>query len=85
MTITDPVERAVIEAVDIDELLAFLSDLVAIPSLAGSPGETAAQEYVAAFLERLGCEVDVWEIDFAALRRHPAFSTEWSVSVGWGS
>lgn len=64
MTITDPIERAVIEAVDIDGLLAFLSDLVAIPSLAGSPGESAAQEYVAASLERLGCEVDVWEIDF---------------------
>lgn len=84
MTITDPVERAVIEAVDIDELLAFLSDLVAIPSLAGSPGETAAQEYVAAFLERLGCEVDVWEIDFAALRRHPAFSTEVERQRGLG-
>ncbi|MDW8215245.1 MAG: ArgE/DapE family deacylase [Roseiflexaceae bacterium] len=76
MTVTDPVERAVIEAVDIDGLLAFLSDLVAIPSLDGSPDETAAQEYVAASLERLGCEMDVWEIDFDELRRHPAFSAE---------
>lgn len=84
MAITDPIERAVIEAVDIDGLLAFLSDLVAIPSLAGSPGESAAQEYVAASLERLGCEVDVWEIDFAALRRHPAFSAEVERQRGLG-
>ncbi len=84
MAITDPIERAVIEAVDIDGLLAFLSDLVAIPSLAGSPGESAAQEYVAASLERLECEVDVWEIDFAALRRHPAFSAEVERQRGLG-
>lgn len=80
----DPVERAVIEAVDLDGLLAFLSDLVAIPSLDGSPGEVAAQEYVAASLERLGCEVDAWEIDFDELRRHPAFSAEVERQRGLG-
>jgi acetylornithine deacetylase len=84
MMITDPVERAVIEAVDIDGLLAFLSDLVAIPSLDGSPGEVAAQEYVAAALERLGCKVDVWEIDFDEVRRHPAFSAEAERQRGLG-
>lgn len=84
MTIIDPVERAVIEAIDIDGLLAFLSDLVAIQSLDGSPGEVAAQEYVAASLERLGCEVDAWEIDFDELRRHPAFSAEVERQRGLG-
>ncbi len=84
MTVTDPIERAVVEAVDLDGLLAFLSDLVAIPSLDGSPGEMAAQEHVAAFLERLGCEVDVWEIDFDELRCHPAFSAEVERQRGLG-
>ncbi len=84
MIISDPVERAVIDAIDLDGALAFLSDLVAIPSLDGSPGELAAQEYVAAFLERLGCEVDVWEINFDALRQHPAFSAEVERERGLG-
>ncbi|ABU56158.1 MULTISPECIES: ArgE/DapE family deacylase [Roseiflexus] len=84
MMVTDPVERAVIEAIDIDGLLAFLGDLVAIPSLDGASGEVAAQEYVAAFLERLGCKVDVWEIDFDELRRHPAFSAEVERKRGLG-
>ena len=82
--VTDPVERTVIEAIDIDGLLAFLGDLVAIPSLDGASGEVAAQEYVAAFLERLGCKVDVWEIDFDELRRHPAFSAEVERNRGLG-
>ncbi|MGC9038269.1 MAG: acetylornithine deacetylase [Roseiflexus castenholzii] len=84
MMVTDPVERTVIEAIDIDGLLAFLGDLVAIPSLDGASGEVAAQEYVAAFLERLGCKVDVWEIDFDELRRHPAFSAEVERNRGLG-
>ncbi len=84
MIISDPVERSVIDAIDIDGALAFLSDLVAIPSLDGSPGELAAQEYVAAFLERMGCEVDVWEINFDALRQHPAFSAEVERERGLG-
>lgn len=84
MMVTDPVERTVIEAIDIDGLLAFLGDLVAIPSLDGASGEVAAQEYVAAFLERLGCKVDVWEIDFDELRRHPAFSAEVERKRGLG-
>lgn len=71
-----PLERTVIDAIDIDGLLAFLGDLVAFPSLDGSPDEQAAQEYVAAFLERQGFEMDVWEIDFDLVRRHPSFSAE---------
>jgi acetylornithine deacetylase len=76
MTGMHPLERAVIDAIDTDGLLAFLGDLVAFPSLDGSPDEQAAQEYVAAFLERQGFETDVWEIDFDTLRRHPSFSAE---------
>lgn len=74
--VTSTIERAVLEAIDRDGLLAFLAELTAIPSLDGTPEENTAQECVAAQLERIGCATDVWEIDFTALRRHPAFSAE---------
>lgn len=68
------IERRALEAIDPDGLLATLADLIAIRSLSGE--ETAAQEYIADFLQRKGLETDIWELDFDALRRHPAFSTE---------
>lgn len=77
-------EQAVLNAVDAGGLLAFLGDLVAIPSLDGTPEENMAQERVAAQLERIGLDVDVWEIDFEALRRHPAFSAEAERPYGLG-
>jgi len=67
-------ERRILEAIDFDGLLSTLADLIAIRSLGGE--ETPAQEYVAAFLERMGLDVDVWELDFDALRNHPTFSAE---------
>ena len=73
MTLTK-LERRVLEAVDVDGLLSTLADLIGIRSLGGE--ETPAQEYVAAFLERMGLDVDVWELDFDVLRNHPAFSAE---------
>ncbi|MDH4136929.1 MAG: ArgE/DapE family deacylase, partial [Anaerolineae bacterium] len=73
MTLT-AVERRVLEAVDTEDLLSTLSDLIAIRSLSGQ--ETPAQEYVADFMTQLGVEVDVWELDFDVLRQHPAFSIE---------
>jgi acetylornithine deacetylase len=68
------VERQVLKAIDADGLLSTLADLVAIRSLGGQ--ENPAQEYAAEFMARLGMDVDVWELDFDMLRRHPAFSME---------
>ncbi|UCC63405.1 MAG: ArgE/DapE family deacylase [Anaerolineae bacterium] len=68
------IERRVLEAIDVDGLLSTLADLIAIRSLGGQ--ENVAQEYVAGFMARLGMNVDVWALDFDALRRHPAFSME---------
>jgi acetylornithine deacetylase len=72
----DDTERRVLDALDMDGLVAFLCELVAVPSLDGTPEENAAQELVADRLRRCGLAVDQWEIDFAALRRHPSFSAE---------
>ncbi|HWQ15381.1 MAG TPA: ArgE/DapE family deacylase [Roseiflexaceae bacterium] len=70
------IERRVLDALDMDGLLAFLCELVAVRSLDGTPEENAAQELCAAQLRASGLDVDVWEIDFATLRRHPAFCWE---------
>jgi acetylornithine deacetylase len=69
-----PLEERVLEAIDVAGMLEFLCELVAIPSLDGQ--ETTAQERVAAQMVHLGLDVDVWELDFAALSRHPAYSVE---------
>jgi acetylornithine deacetylase len=55
-------------------LLACLGELVAIPSLSGQ--ETPAQKFMAAKMADFGLAVDVWDLDFATLRQHPAFSIE---------
>ncbi|MPZ73404.1 MAG: ArgE/DapE family deacylase [Nitriliruptorales bacterium] len=73
MPLTDR-EQRVLDNVDADALVATVSELVAIRSLSGE--ESPAQEYVASFLDAAGIDVDVWEIDLAALSKHPHFSAE---------
>jgi acetylornithine deacetylase len=75
-SIMNNTEQRVLDALDTDAMLAFLAELVAIPSLDGTPEENAAQELCAAQMRSVGLDVDVWEIDFEALRRHPAFCWE---------
>lgn len=68
------VEARVLAALDFEGMLDYLGQLVAVRSLSGQ--ETPAQEMMAAQMARCGLEVDVWALDFEALRRHPAFSIE---------
>ncbi|MGD9099313.1 MAG: ArgE/DapE family deacylase [Anaerolineae bacterium] len=76
------IERRVLEAIDVEGLLRYLCEIVALPSLGGQ--ESAAQENVAAFMERCGLAVDLWELDFEGLRRHPAYSVEIQRERGLG-
>ena len=69
-----PAERSVLEAVDRPWMVALLTDLVALPSVAGA--ESPAQERVARAMASLGIDVDTWEIDLAALRTDPDYSAE---------
>ena len=62
-------ERSALEALDFDGLVAFLLELIAIPSLDG--GESPAQRRVAAWMRDAGLETDTWPIDLEALSRHP--------------
>jgi len=71
---SDSITQTVLAAVDEVWLLETLAGLVAIPSWKGD--ERAAQEYVAAVMDGLGMDLDVWEIDEAELSRHPDYATE---------
>ncbi len=74
MTINSALEQRVLEAIDMEGLLACLNGLVSIPSLGGH--ETPAQEFVAEQMKQIGMDVDVWDLDFEMLRQHPSFSIE---------
>lgn len=63
-----------VPAIDEAWLLETLAGLVAIPSWKGD--EVAAQEYVAAVMDDLGLDLDIWEIDEAELSGHPDYATE---------
>jgi acetylornithine deacetylase len=63
-------------------MLGFLSELIGIPSMGGA--ETAAQLRVADWMREKGMEVDVWDLDFEALRAHPAYSAEVDRGEGLG-
>ncbi len=68
------VEKQVLDAIDFESLLSFLGRLIAIPSCDGE--ESRAQEAVAHHMEDCGLEVDVWELDFEELERHPDHAQE---------
>jgi len=65
-------ERRVLDAIDLDEMIDYLCELISIPSYGGN--ETPAQLNVAKRMGEIGLEVDYWRIDLEELRRHPAFS-----------
>ncbi|MGH8823440.1 MAG: ArgE/DapE family deacylase [Jiangellaceae bacterium] len=71
-----PTERRVVEAVDVDAIVADLAALVAFPSVGGSAGEIAVQRWCAERLAALGAEVDLWAIDLPALRGSPGYPGE---------
>lgn len=70
----DSAERRVLDALDLPALLFDLDGLVRTRSVGGE--ERPAQRYMAHLLGQLELEVDEWEIDLPALRRHPHFCEE---------
>ncbi len=76
------IEQRVIDAIDVDGMLAFLAELIAIPSVANA--ETPAQELVASHLTALGLRTDVWEIDFDELKAHHGYTSDVERSEGLG-
>jgi acetylornithine deacetylase len=69
-----PRERAALAKLDLDDLVAFLRELIAIPSLDGE--ESRAQRRVAEWLTAEGFTTDVWPIDLDELAGHPDWCHE---------
>ena len=66
-------EESVLRLIDErrDEIVGFLKDLVAIPSVTGE--EAAIQEFITTKLKAMGLGVDTWVPDKEALKKHPAY------------
>ncbi|QGK71427.1 ArgE/DapE family deacylase [Allosaccharopolyspora coralli] len=66
-------EQRVLDAVDLDEIVADLAELVAIPSVGGSRAEAEVQTWCADRLRSLDFEVDHWRVNLAELTAQPGF------------
>ena len=78
-------EAAALDAIDDAAIGRMLVDLLAIPSVTGTAAESALQHHLAAHLDRLGLDVDLWSIDLPALRALPGFpGTEAPRDEAWG-
>ncbi len=70
MPLTD-IERSALAALDEQELIGALRDLLRIPGVTGQ--EAAAQRWLGRHMQQLGLDVDLWTIDVAELQKHPQF------------
>ena len=70
---SNSVQTRILQAIEArqDEVVGFLSELVAIPSVTGE--EAAIQEFLAARLKAMGLDVDMWDLDNEELSKHPAY------------
>jgi len=69
----DKLAKEIVQEVDKkkDEIIDFLAKLISFQSVTGNEGPI--QEYISEYLKRLNLEVDIWEPDHEALKRHPAY------------
>ncbi|WP_350274081.1 M20/M25/M40 family metallo-hydrolase [Kribbella sp. HUAS MG21] len=66
-------ERAVLDAVDDERIVAELRELVRIPSVDGTVAEVEVQAWCAERLRALGMTVDHWQLDVPGLSADPEF------------
>ncbi|NIK57433.1 M20/M25/M40 family metallo-hydrolase [Kribbella shirazensis] len=67
------VERAVLDAIDDERIVAELQELVRIPSVDGTAAEVEVQAWCAQRLQALGLTVDHWRLDVPELNADPEF------------
>ncbi|WP_235504596.1 ArgE/DapE family deacylase [Nostocoides sp. Soil756] len=80
-----PAERAVVEALDPDRLVATLAELVRIPSITGTAAEAEALHLLADRYRAAGLEVDLWCEDVDELRATTGFpGSEAPREEAWG-
>jgi acetylornithine deacetylase len=65
--------QAILETIDRnrDKAVAFLREMISIPSVTGD--EAAIQRFLADYLAGIGLDVDMWETDWEALKKHPGY------------
>lgn len=65
--------EAIVETIDKnrEKAVEFLQKMVSIPSVTGD--EAAIQAFVAEYMTGIGLEVDMWETDWEALKKHPGY------------
>jgi acetylornithine deacetylase len=65
--------QAVLDVIDKnkDKAIELLRKMVSIPSVTGD--EAAIQAFVADYMEGIGLDVDMWETDWEALKKHPGY------------
>jgi acetylornithine deacetylase len=54
-----------------DKAVAFLRDMVVIPSVTGD--EAQIQTFLSKYMTKIGLDVDLWETDWEALKKHPGY------------
>lgn len=86
-----PAERRVLDHLDVDGLVGWLSDLVRLPSVSGSAEENEGQHRLARAFDELGATVDLWPLDLEAITADPDFpgmeaprTEAWGVVGRWG-
>ena len=78
-------QRRVLDALDEQETVRQLVDLIRTPSVTGTDAEAELQHRLAAELAQLGLDVDLWSLDLDALACDPDHpGTEAPRSEGWG-
>lgn len=70
---SDPNRQKILEKIEAsrDEAIKLLRDMVAIPSVTGD--EAAIQRFMHGYLTEMGLDVDMWETDWEALKKHPGY------------
>ncbi|WP_055493058.1 ArgE/DapE family deacylase [Streptomyces sp. TP-A0356] len=78
-------EAAALAAVDEAAIARTLSELIAIPSVTGTPAESEIQHELAGRLDRLGLDVDLWSMNLPELWDDPGFpGAEAPRDEAWG-
>jgi acetylornithine deacetylase len=80
-----PAVATAVNAVQPERLVLLLQELIAVPSVTGTPEETEAQHRISRRVDGMGLETDLWQIDLAATTSDPEFpGLEASRSEAWG-
>jgi acetylornithine deacetylase len=78
-------EAAALAAVDEVSIARALRELIAIPSVTGTPAESEIQHELARRLDRLGLDVDLWSMNLPELLADPGFpGAEAPRDEAWG-